>query len=140
MAPQCVEDPQTPTLLQSAGTKMPETARTFDAVPFLPTRAYLQTVILHSKGKQLISKLAEDLISKLKLPFTLDSWQLHLISRIQQGYDSVFVAGTGYGKSLIFEGLASTGGPSKTLVIISPLKALERDQVDQAVKVWEPYN
>ncbi|KAG6823293.1 hypothetical protein H0H92_010699, partial [Tricholoma furcatifolium] len=84
------------------------------------------------KLKITINKLSEDVVSKLQLPFTPDPWQIHLIPRIQQGYDCIFVAGTGYGKSLIFEGLAATGGAEKTLVIISPLKALERDQVGQA--------
>ena len=34
-----------------------------------------------------------------------------------------------YGKSLIFENLAVLGGPKKLVIVISPLKALERDQV-----------
>ena len=42
----------------------------------------------------------------LNLSYTPDDWQVHLIRRILQGYDSIFCAGTGYGKSLIFEGLA----------------------------------
>jgi len=37
-----------------------------------------------------------------------------------------FCAGTGYGKSLVFEGLATLGGKGKLVIIISPL---ERDQV-----------
>ncbi|KAG6823217.1 hypothetical protein H0H92_011038 [Tricholoma furcatifolium] len=94
-----------------------------------PISACLQGV---KKLKITINKLSEDVVSKLQLPFTPDPWQIHLIPRIQQGYDCIFVAGTGYGKSLIFEGLAATGGAEKTLVIISPLKALERDQVGQA--------
>ena len=69
------------------------------------------------------------LVSKLKLSYTLDDWQVHLIQRILQGYDSIFCAGTGYGKSLVFEGLAVLGGNRKLVVVISPLKALEYDQV-----------
>ncbi|KAJ7717747.1 P-loop containing nucleoside triphosphate hydrolase protein, partial [Mycena maculata] len=61
-------------------------------------------------------------------------WQIYLISRILRGFDSIFLAGTGYGKSLIFEGLAVLGGNKKVVIVISPLKALERDQVDQARK------
>lgn len=56
-----------------------------------------------------------------------------MIRRILQGYDSIFCAGTGYGKSLIFEGLAVLGGPKKLVIVISPLKALERDQVFKLV-------
>jgi len=68
-------------------------------------------------------------IAKLKLSYTPDNWQAHLIQQILQGYDSIFCAGTGYGKSLIFEGLAVLGGSQKLVIVISPLKALERDQV-----------
>ncbi|KAJ7588809.1 P-loop containing nucleoside triphosphate hydrolase protein, partial [Mycena floridula] len=60
-------------------------------------------------------------------------WQIHLINRVFQGYDSVFVAGTGYGKSLIFEGLAALGEKGKLVIVVSPLKALEKDQVRQAI-------
>jgi ATP-dependent helicase YprA (DUF1998 family) len=69
------------------------------------------------------------LISVLKLSYTPDEWQVHLIRRILQGYDSIFCAGTGYGKSLIFKGLAVLGGLKKLVIVISPLIALERDQV-----------
>ena len=58
-----------------------------------------------------------------------DDWQLHLVRRILAGYDSILCAGTGYGKSLIFEALALLGGKGKLVIVISPLKALERDQV-----------
>jgi ATP-dependent helicase YprA (DUF1998 family) len=75
------------------------------------------------------TQIKEKLVEKLKLTFPPDEWQLHLISRIRQGYDSVFCAGTGYGKSLIFEGLAALGGKGRVVIVISPLKALERDQV-----------
>ena len=56
-------------------------------------------------------------------------WQIHLIIRILRGYDSIFLAGTGYGKSLVFEAVAVLGGKNKVTIIICPLKALEADQV-----------
>ena len=59
----------------------------------------------------------------------LDDWQVHLIQRILQGYNSILCTGTGYGKSLVFEALAVLGGARKLVLIISPLKALECDQV-----------
>lgn len=65
----------------------------------------------------------------LGLSYTPDDWQAYLVHRLFQGYDSILCAGTGYGKSLIFEGLAVLGGFGKLVVVISPLKALERDQV-----------
>ena len=52
-----------------------------------------------------------------------------LVRRIFTGYDSILCAGTGYGKSFIFEALALLGGKGKPVIVISPLKALERDQV-----------
>jgi len=73
------------------------------------------------------------LINSFNLSYTPDDWQVHLIRRILQGYDSIFCAGTGYGKSLIFEALAVLGGAGKLVLVISPLKALERDQAEQAI-------
>ncbi|KAJ7159121.1 hypothetical protein C8R43DRAFT_882325 [Mycena crocata] len=68
-------------------------------------------------------------IDHLKLSYIPDDWQIHLVIRIMQGYDSIFLAGTGYGKSLIFEAVAFMGGKKKVTVVICPLKALEADQV-----------
>jgi len=76
-----------------------------------------------------IAQIKEKLIKKLKLSFSPEEWQTYLISQIRQGYDSIFCAGTGYGKSLIFEGLAALGGKGKVVIVISLLKALEHDQV-----------
>ena len=76
-----------------------------------------------------VTSISRRLASTLNLQYVPDDWQVHLIHRILQGYDSIFCAGTGYGKSLIFEGLAVSGGKGKLVIIISPLKALERDQV-----------
>ncbi|KAI0318808.1 P-loop containing nucleoside triphosphate hydrolase protein [Amylostereum chailletii] len=78
-------------------------------------------------------ELRAKLSKRLGLTFEVDDWQAEMILKIQSGYDSVLVAGTGYGKSIIFEGLAALN-KSKTIVVISPLKALERDQVEEAKK------
>ncbi|KAJ7780672.1 P-loop containing nucleoside triphosphate hydrolase protein, partial [Mycena maculata] len=59
--------------------------------------------------------------------------QGELIRRLHQGYDSLMLAGTGYGKSIIFEGLAALN-KAKIVIVICPLKALERDQVNEAQK------
>ncbi|KAI1781803.1 P-loop containing nucleoside triphosphate hydrolase protein [Ganoderma leucocontextum] len=68
----------------------------------------------------------------LKLTFDPDPWQVELISRLLRGFDGILCAGTGYGKSLVFEGLAVLGGKGKVVLVVCPLKALERDQVKQA--------
>jgi superfamily II DNA helicase RecQ len=67
----------------------------------------------------------------LKLSFTPDEWQVYLIQRVQDGYDSIFCAGTGYRKSIIFEGIAALGGQKKVTILISPLKVLQKDQVSE---------
>ncbi|KAJ7807516.1 P-loop containing nucleoside triphosphate hydrolase protein [Mycena olivaceomarginata] len=86
--------------------------------------------------KQLAEKL-QDIKSKVRqrlgLGFDLDDWQAELIRRLRQGYDSIMVAGTGYGKSVIFEGLAACN-KAKIVIVICTLKALERDQVNEAEK------
>jgi len=79
--------------------------------------------------KRSIQALREELKRILKLSFTPEEWQAHLIQRVQQGYDSIFCAGTGYGKSLVFEGIAALGGKRKVTIVISPLKSLQKDQV-----------
>jgi hypothetical protein len=57
-------------------------------------------------------------IDKLKLHYVPDDWQIHLIIRILRGYDSIFLAGTGYGKSLIFEPVVVLGGRKKFTIIL----------------------
>ncbi|KAJ6603335.1 hypothetical protein DFH09DRAFT_810277, partial [Mycena vulgaris] len=54
-------------------------------------------------------------------------WQGELIRRLRQGYDSLLVAGTGYGKNVIFEALTVLNN-RKIVIVVCPLKALERDQ------------
>ena len=81
-----------------------------------------------------IEELCKELKKILKLSFTPEEWQVHIIQRVKQGYNSIFLAGTRYGKSLVFEGLAVLGGQRKVAIVISPLKALEEDQVRKVVK------
>ncbi|KZS88227.1 hypothetical protein SISNIDRAFT_396218, partial [Sistotremastrum niveocremeum HHB9708] len=64
---------------------------------------------------------------RFKLGFEPEEWQARTILSVMGGKDVIFVAGTGYGKSLVFEGLAAQA-TTKTVVVICPLKALENDQ------------
>ncbi|KAJ7112887.1 hypothetical protein C8R44DRAFT_741242 [Mycena epipterygia] len=57
-----------------------------------------------------------------------------MVEKLKLFYNSISLAGTGYGKSLIFEAVAALGGKKKVTLVICPLKALEDDQVKQA---WE---
>ena len=66
---------------------------------------------------------------RLKLTYEPDEWQIELIRRVLCGYDSILLAGTGYGKSLLFQALAVLGGRGKVVLVACPLKALEMDQV-----------
>ena len=75
-------------------------------------------------SKLSLALICSHLVSKLSLSYTPDNWQVHLIQWILQGYDSIFCAGTGYGKSLVFEGLAVLGGNRKLIVVIKPLKGI----------------
>ncbi|KAJ7775042.1 P-loop containing nucleoside triphosphate hydrolase protein [Mycena metata] len=86
------------------------------------------------KWKHTFKDTQKMVMDRLKLTYTPDDWQIHLIIRILRGYDSIFLAGTGYGKSLIFEAVAALGGSKKVTIIICPLKALEADQVKQATE------
>ncbi|KAF8816642.1 P-loop containing nucleoside triphosphate hydrolase protein [Phlegmacium glaucopus] len=123
--------PSTPSK-QNSGANLPLTA------PETPRRRKdnasqrLRGIKINLPMNLSLSSIHSCLISRLSLSYIPDDWQIHLIRRILQGYDSIFCAGTGYGKSLIFEGLAVLGGNGKLVVVISPLKALEYDQADQA--------
>ena len=99
----------------------------------------LPGIRLDLPSKLPIDRIKQILKSELKLSYTPDDWQAYLILRILQGYDSILAAGTGYGKSLIFEALAILGGhklgrgKKPVVIIICPLKALEHDQVRSAI-------
>jgi len=59
-------------------------------------------------------------------------WQLQATLKVLEGNDGVVVAGTGKGKTMIFALLCLAVQLSKTrghYIIVSPLKALEGDQV-----------
>ncbi|KAJ2911516.1 hypothetical protein MD484_g8898, partial [Candolleomyces efflorescens] len=59
-------------------------------------------------------------------------WQLDLVEKVLEGRDCIAVAGTGSGKSLVFVMLALVAElvqGSGLVIVCSPLKALQKDQV-----------
>ena len=59
-------------------------------------------------------------------------WQLRMFVKCAEGCDTFCIAGTGFGKSLVFALLAiaaELAGSKGTVVVVCPLKALEIDQV-----------
>ncbi|KZS96884.1 P-loop containing nucleoside triphosphate hydrolase protein [Sistotremastrum niveocremeum HHB9708] len=72
--------------------------------------------------------VSEKIKEELKLDFEPERWQLECIANIRAKKDVIFTAGTGYGKSLVIEGVASHY-KTWTTIVICPLKALENDQV-----------
>ncbi len=59
-------------------------------------------------------------------------WQLQVMEQILEGHDVMTVAGTGSGKSLVFALVAIAAALAKVdglVIVISPLKALQNDQV-----------
>lgn len=69
---------------------------------------------------------------RLGLDFDIDDWQAHLIHKLVERYDSICIAGTSYGKSVLFEGVAAMM-KRKVVIVVCPLKALEKDQVRHCV-------
>ena len=70
--------------------------------------------------------------TKHRFGYEPHEWQLRAALKVLEGNDGVVVAGTGKGKTMIFALLGLAVELSKTeghYIIISPLKALEGDQV-----------
>lgn len=81
--------------------------RNYDQTPRkhkTPSSAALQGL---NNRSETVKDVKERVTKRLKLYFAMDDWQAQMIHRIRQGYDSILIAGTGYGKSLIFQGLAA---------------------------------
>ena len=85
-------------------------------------------------GHRLARKSLEEIVSVTKQIFDYEPrpWQLKLFTKCAEGYDTFAIAGTGYGKSLVFTLLAiavELAGCKGTVMIVCPLKSLELDQV-----------
>jgi len=85
------------------------------------------------KKKVSVEKLKEE--AKKRFGYEPHKWQLQAALKVLEGDDGIVVAGTGKGKTMIFALLGLAVELSKTrghYIIVSPLKALEGDQVRAA--------
>ena len=91
-----------------------------------------QTPRKHRKAAKATLPTADEIrqlsINTFHLSYIPDDWQIEIVKEVHEGKDSIFIAGTGYGKSYVFETLALLG-ERKVVLVICPLKALEYDQV-----------
>jgi ATP-dependent helicase YprA (DUF1998 family) len=91
------------------------------------------------KWPRLKEKVAEDRLKeemKGQFGYYPHDWQLRAAVKVLEGNDGIVVAGTGKGKTVVFALLAlaaELSGSKGHYIIVSPLKALEGDQVCTAV-------
>ena len=72
--------------------------------------------------------------TKQRFGYEPHEWQLQAALKVLEGNDGAVIAGTGKGKTMVFALLGLAIELSKTegyYIIVSPLKALEGDQVCQ---------
>lgn len=87
------------------------------------------------KGKVREEELREE--TKAQFGYYPHDWQLQAAVKVLEGNDRMVVAGTGKGKTIIFALLGLAAELSKTnghYIIVSPLKALEGDQVSVSLR------
>ena len=86
------------------------------------------------KGKVNEERLREE--TKDRFGYPPHDWQMQAAVKVLEGNDGMVAAGTGKGKTIIFALLGLAAELSKTnghFIIVSPLKALEGDQVSTLV-------
>jgi superfamily II DNA helicase RecQ len=72
--------------------------------------------------------LRASIVDHFRIPDGLHPWQAHAIDKVLHGHDIMVSAGTGSGKSLVFQALAVTR-PNAVVLVIAPLNALMETQV-----------
>ncbi|THU95204.1 hypothetical protein K435DRAFT_859755 [Dendrothele bispora CBS 962.96] len=103
-------------------------------VPLLPTQP-VDSIKRHLAPRIRTSESVRETLKKeLSLQFDPDEWQYPLIDRILQGYDSICVAATGLGTSLMFEGVAKLAGKGKLVFSDMPVKGSRTRRVLRAQK------
>jgi superfamily II DNA helicase RecQ len=78
-----------------------------------------------------LSETVSDLAERVRTTFNLKEirdWQSRAFDRLVHGDDIMVHAGTGSGKSLVFQGMALLK-PKVIVLVISPLISLMQDQV-----------
>ncbi|KAF5334931.1 hypothetical protein D9611_012779 [Ephemerocybe angulata] len=93
------------------------------------------TRVVNKVDREVLSQVTHELFGVTPRP-----WQLDLAERVLEGTDAIGIAGTGSGKSLVFAILAiaaELGQGRGLVVVISPLKALQNDQVRRFNKKTE---
>ncbi|KAK0520656.1 hypothetical protein OC834_006950 [Tilletia horrida] len=83
-----------------------------------------QSPAMHRKMIERLRKFHED------KSLTPEAWQLELICCLAARWDAALIAGTGRGKSLLWE-IAALLFPDKIFIIVVPLQAIEIDQVSK---------
>ena len=82
-------------------------------------------------GQKITSQMLEDSTKQI-FGYLPRSWQTKVTEKVLEGHDVIAIAGTGAGKSLIFAMLAiaaELAGFEGIVVVICPLKSLQKDQV-----------
>jgi len=80
-------------------------------------------------------------VMKQRFGYYPHDWQTRAALKVLEGNDGMVIAGTGKGKTVIFAllGLAAElSGTNGHYIIVSPLKALEGDQVCYEILQWDP--
>jgi len=93
-------------------------------------QAPLKTTWPRLKKKVKEAKLREEI--KDRFGYYPHDWQVRAALKVLEGSDGIVVAGTGKGKTIVFAlvGLAAElSGSDGHFIVVSPLKALEGDQV-----------
>lgn len=88
-------------------------------------------------GRKIPLETLED-VTKQIFRYSLRGWQTKVVEKMLEGHDAIVIAGTGAGKSLVFVMLAivaELAGFKGVVIVICPLKSLQKDQVC-FFKIW----
>jgi superfamily II DNA helicase RecQ len=83
------------------------------------------------RSDKTIDEILDGVKNRLNLPFEVSRWQGYVIQRLTEGHDCIAIAGTGRGKSLVWEGFAGIRDPEECAIVlvIEPLKSIQVDMV-----------